>query len=115
MHRLTARLLLILLLVGVFAPVALAISATAPHACCLRKAMHNSSPHNTTFHAPASCCNHDCCRPLTVSHWAELSPPANACAAPAATTLQATLRQARRTTGNDPAHSGRAPPQFSIT
>ena len=40
MHRLTARLLLVLLLVGVFVPVALAISATSAHACCMRKPMH---------------------------------------------------------------------------
>ncbi len=41
MHRLTARLLLVLLLVGTFAPVALAISAPVPHACCMRKPLHD--------------------------------------------------------------------------
>src|SRR5882672_6743134 len=41
MHRLTARLLLVLLLVGTFAPVALAISAPVLHACCMRKPLHD--------------------------------------------------------------------------
>ena len=41
MHRLTARLLLVFLLAGVFVPVGMAISAPLPHACCMRKAMHH--------------------------------------------------------------------------
>ena len=41
MHRLTARLLLILMLSGTFAPAALAISAESPHACCKRKPLHD--------------------------------------------------------------------------
>jgi hypothetical protein len=46
MHRVTARSLLVLLLVGVFVPVGLAIAAAPPHACCLRKAMHDGAPHS---------------------------------------------------------------------
>ena len=41
MYRLTARLLLALLLAGTFVPVAMAISAPVPHACCMRKPMHD--------------------------------------------------------------------------
>src|SRR5258708_13412015 len=40
MHPLTARLLLVLLLVGTFAPVALPISAPCPHAACLTNPPH---------------------------------------------------------------------------
>jgi hypothetical protein len=72
MHRLTARFLLILLLVGTFAPVALAIAAPAPHACCMRKPLHDAASHSSTFSAPASCCSHDCCRPLNRAHWANI-------------------------------------------
>ena len=37
MHRLTARILLVLVLVGTFAPLALATSGPPQHACCMRK------------------------------------------------------------------------------
>src|SRR6516164_9424182 len=84
MHRRTARFLLILLLVGVFAPVALAISAPVPHACCLRKAMHDHASHNAAFQSLPGCCQHDCCHPVPVSQWARLSPRANTTVALAA-------------------------------
>jgi hypothetical protein len=70
MHRQTARLLLIFLLVGVFTPLALAISAPAPHACCMRKPMHDAGSHDLQFNAPPSCCQHDCCRVVVTSSWA---------------------------------------------
>jgi hypothetical protein len=113
MHRLTARLLLILLLVSIFAPLALAIAAPAPHACCMRKPMHDGSTHNSSFQAPANCCNHDCCRPLTVSYWAQIRPAAKARVTPPTAALQSEPRSIPRIAGEDPAHSGRAPPQFS--
>ncbi len=37
MHRLTARILLVLVLVGMFAPLALATAGPPQHACCMRK------------------------------------------------------------------------------
>jgi hypothetical protein len=114
MHRLTARLLLTLLLVGVFVPVALAISAPAPHACCMRKPMHHHGAHDSEFNAPPACCNHDCCRPLTVSHWAQLRPPADAFVACLAANLPLPAKSVNLTTAVDASHSGRAPPQFSI-
>jgi hypothetical protein len=114
MHRLTARFVLILLLVGVFAPVALAITAPTPHACCLRKPMHDRSTHNSEFNAPPGCCQHDCCRPLTVSQWAHLTPSANAQLTSPSATLSSDRRPIRFATIVNSAHSGRAPPQFSI-
>src|SRR5437899_354938 len=46
MNRWTARVLLLLLLMGTFGPVALAISASAQHACCMRKPMRRSGHEN---------------------------------------------------------------------
>jgi hypothetical protein len=114
MRRLTARFVLILLLASLFAPVALAISAPPPHACCMRKPVHDRASHNSEFQVPPGCCQRDCCRPLTVSQWVHLSPSGNAQVAPAAATLQADQRPAGFATTFNSAHSGRAPPQFSI-
>jgi hypothetical protein len=70
MYRLTARLLLVLALVGTIAPVALAISAPLPHACCVRKPIHNGS---RSLELQAVGGEHrNCCPPVTTAHWAEL-------------------------------------------
>jgi len=114
MHRATARLLLVLLLVGVFAPVALAISAAPPHACCLRKPMHGRPSHDAQFQAPPGCCQHDCCRPLTVSRGVHLSSRAHAQATPGSTILQPERQPIHFASPVNLAHSGRAPPHFSI-
>ena len=113
MHRFTARFVLVLLLVGIFAPVGLAISAPAPHACCMRKAMH-ASPHQTEFNPPPSCCNHDCCRPLTVSHWAHVTTKLAALSRPVSVSLRSHTSSFNPASVVDRSHSGRAPPQFSI-
>ncbi len=73
MHRLTARLLLVLLLVGTIAPVALAISAPAPHACCVRTPMHDHASGGREMRETASRTG-NCCPPVTAAHWAELDP-----------------------------------------
>jgi hypothetical protein len=80
MHRLIAKFLLLFALVGNLAPVALAISVPAPHACCLRNAIHQchrsqaygsqaSDSEQLVIHG-ASCCGHDCCRAATTAQWA---------------------------------------------
>ena len=71
MHRLTARLLLVLLLTGIFVPVALAVSAPLPHACCMRKPMHDHGSSSRELQAVGSQ-SHNCCPPVTTAHWAEL-------------------------------------------
>jgi hypothetical protein len=114
MHRLTARILLVLVLVGSFAPVALAISAAPEHACCMRKPMHGRPSHDSEFHAPPGCCQHDGCRSLTVSQWAHLSPSAKVHRAAASAALQPALAEIYFSASINHAHSGRAPPQFSI-
>jgi hypothetical protein len=114
MHRLTARALLVLLLLGVFVPVALAVSAAPPHACCMRKPMHGRPSHDSEFHAPPGCCQHDCCRTLTVSQWANLSPQTNIERTPASAPLEAELQEFHFKPPINHAYSGRAPPQISI-
>jgi hypothetical protein len=113
MHRLTARLLLVLLLMGVFVPVALAISATPAHACCMRKPMHGRPSHDAEFQGPPGCCQHDCCL-LTVSRAAHLTSTTCFQAMLASTILQAERQPIHFASSLNHAHSGRAPPQFSI-
>ncbi len=114
MQRWTARLLLILLLVGVLAPVGLAATAPEPHACCKRHPMHDAAQHGMEFHAPPSCCNHDCCRSVTVSQWAQAKPAAHASFQPSTTTRRSAVQPVHLTSAVDSAHSGRAPPQFFL-
>jgi hypothetical protein len=78
MHRLTARLLLLLALVGNLAPLALAASTTPAHACCLRNASHHchdSATEQPTF-SDRSCCRPDCARALTITLTAYAQPTA---------------------------------------
>jgi len=113
MQRWVARLLLILLLVGVLAPVGLAATAPEPHACCKRRTIHDASPQGMEFHAPPGCCNHNCCRSLKVSQWTELGPAAASCKL-STTTRRSAVPPGHLTYIADSAHSGRAPPQFFL-
>ena len=85
MYRLTARLLLVLLLAGTFVPAALALSAPMPQACCMRMAMHDAAMHACCPRKPmhdhgsrhreiqAVGCQHQNCSSLvTTAFWAEL-------------------------------------------
>src|SRR6266550_5526483 len=113
MHRLTARLLLILMLSGTLAPAALAISAESPHACCKRKPLHNHGGHTSEFRT-AGCGNHDCCRSLTVSQRAKPRPPVSGCVGqPSATLLQQT-NPSYRIIDFSESRSARAPPTLTI-
>jgi len=113
MQRQVARLLLILLLVSIFTPLGLAISAPAPHACCMRKPLHGSGLHGAEFQVPASCCNHDCCRPLTVRQWAHFGPSCSTHVL-SSVPLEAEIRIAPTSKLTVGFHSSRAPPPFSI-
>jgi hypothetical protein len=66
MQRLIARILFLTALLGTFVPVALAIGAPAPHACCLRKSRNDAG--KTQFQAIAPPGN--CCPPRTPKLWA---------------------------------------------
>jgi hypothetical protein len=112
MHRLTARLLLVLMLVGTLAPPALAFSATPPHACCLRK-LHQQGFDGPAFQAPTDA-DRSCCRTLASTQWAETGLSVKARVALACSALQGIFAPARPATEPGTSHSGRAPPQFSV-
>jgi hypothetical protein len=114
MHRLTARLLLTLMLVGTLAPVALAISAPAPHACCMRKPMHDHSLPGSEFHSPASQCQHDCCHALAGFRSAQLKPATVSSITPSSSRLPRQADPILRTRRDPSSRSVRAPPHFSI-
>jgi hypothetical protein len=84
MHRLVARFLLLAALVGNLAPLVLAATA-APHACCVRKAVHrchdslsSQSETGELLLRDAGVCNHDCCRAVTTARWAHAQSSASA-------------------------------------
>jgi hypothetical protein len=114
MHRLTARLFLTLMLVGTLAPAALAISAPAPHACCMRKPMHDQSQPGSEFHAPADHCQHDCCRAMAGFRAAQLKPASVISTASGSSQLARPADSLRHVNSGRSSHSGRAPPHFSI-
>jgi hypothetical protein len=123
MHRLIARFLLLVALVGNLAPLALAAAASPPHACCVRKAVHHchdsvASDQIQEAGQPVirgtSCCNHDCCRALTTSRWAQAQQPT---ATSFAQNVEAYLGQSipvSPTTAVSSFQSTRAPPHISI-
>jgi hypothetical protein len=73
MHRLTARLVLLLLLVSVLTPLAVAAAGPQPHACCLAKMRcRHSSSRETNFHAQTPC-RTGCCPRAVRAQWAAIS------------------------------------------
>src|ERR1700737_852614 len=81
MHRLPAKLLLLLALAPNFIPPALAGTAPPPHACCTRKAANHchesaASELNQPSVRSRGCCNHDCCRAAITAQWAYAPPRA---------------------------------------
>ena len=62
-HKLTARALLVLLLAGIFVPVAMAVAQPAPHACCARKPMHGSAAEIRDAGCDMHCCGAASTRP----------------------------------------------------
>jgi len=81
MQRITARFLLLIALLGTVVPIAMQAQASPAHACCLRKGphhCHDSAHSERPVLRDAGCCNHDCCRAVTSSHWAHPQPSQNA-------------------------------------
>lgn len=95
MRRLIARLLLLVLLGGTFAPLAGAVSIPAAREHCLRKPLaatadtmpachHHAAPvaerdavlaggsHGLAFRSNQCCSGHACCRSLVRSQWAKV-------------------------------------------
>lgn len=118
MHRLTARLLLFLSLVGVFAPMALAAYASPPQTCCARKCCKGKGPHTHDSSGPAvqapACCRQSCVCSLTVSQTADVAPaPASKGSYPSSI-LRSEPSPLLSGSNRHAAHSVRGPPQFSI-
>jgi len=123
MKRFAARLLLLFACAGTFLPVALQAMAAPPRACCRRKSAqqcHEMAASNAAASNPdessirsGGCCNHDCCRTLTTSQWADYPKAANIFSqsidgstfGPRAAVL---AREVSRS------HSSRAPPQPAL-
>ncbi len=91
MSRWTAKFLLLVLLAGLLAPLATAVTAPAPH--CVRKPLttstHAEGMAGCHHHAAATptqvrlgfvsrqcCTGHECCRSTVRSHWAQVNPSA---------------------------------------
>jgi hypothetical protein len=79
MHRLTARFLLLFAFLGSLAPLALAVTAEPPHACCLRRGIHHchdslAPESGQTVIQDASCCHGNCRRAATTAQWAHPQP-----------------------------------------
>ena len=115
MQRITARLLLVLALVGTFTPVAMAIAGPAMHECCLR-AGHGSCPHCRKAHHSLAveavhhgCCD-PCCSPNVPVQWAQLSRPRHAETAFVAASLSAQSVSLHRSAELYAVLPARAPP-----
>jgi hypothetical protein len=68
MHRLTARLLVFVAVLGIFQPLLEAFSPEPPHACCLRR-LHARPDQRTQLRDARKMGGH-CCPPLTTPHTA---------------------------------------------
>ena len=116
MQRLTARFLLLLALVGTFVPLALAVTAEPPHACCLRKSAHQchgSDPDERAIRGN-SCCKQNYSRAVTTSQWAH---PQSSLASLSAQIIEAHISHSRAeipVSSPFSSQSARAPPQLSL-
>jgi hypothetical protein len=73
MHRRTAIFVLLLALIATCLPLAQALTAAPPHACCIRAAHHCHdsalAPSDPLALRGGNCCSHDCCRAVTTAQW----------------------------------------------
>src|SRR5882757_5354234 len=109
MQRWIAKILLILLLVSIFAPVAMAVDGPPQHACCLR----TSHSHKTIITAVQQS-DGSCCPPIATSHWAQVDPESSfhtVLLVEIASLAPDTFSHHLLTSSS---YSGRAPPAFSI-
>lgn len=119
MHRLIAKFLLFLGLAGNLVPVALAIAAPPPHACCVRKALHPchgsmAAETDQLLIRAANCCTRDCGRAVSTVRWACAQPSTTICYTQK---VETHIAQRDRVSPNIEVlgfQSTRAPPHFSI-
>ena len=110
MHRLTARLLLIVLAMGAFGPGLQALSSEPAHACCLRR-LHAHGQGNAFHDATKSGGN--CCPPLITPQSAQVTHPDNASFDPLLVELDLQPEFPHHAAGCTSRNSTRAPPKFA--
>jgi hypothetical protein len=135
MHRLIARTLLFALLAGMFSPLAAASSMSVSHPHCNRKPVsapaeemtgchhHGAVAHATAtpqnseptspdrIQAPNDCCqDHECCRSMARSQWADSSLRASHSELNQAEQISSVIDSQIRAVEVVFTHSGRAPP-----
>ena len=110
MHRLTARLLLVVLAMGAFGPGLQAFSSEPAHACCLRR-LHAHDQGNAVHDATKSGGN--CCPPLTTPQSAQVTHPDNASCDPLFVKLDLQPEFSHHAAGCTSRNSTRAPPKFA--
>jgi hypothetical protein len=118
MHRLIARFLLLVAIVGNFAPLALAATAAPAHACCVRKSVHPchgsliSEVEHLVIRA-AACCNQQCGRAITTGQSADSQPRTTIFLEQAAEPHLAQSTSIAKNTDVCRLKSPRSPPHFS--
>jgi hypothetical protein len=118
MRRLTARLLLLFALVGNLIPLAMAITATPPRACCRRMAhrCHESAASEAgqlVLRDPCYCNNHPRHAAIT-AQWAHPQTRTAQAGAPVLERLDLTSELVSASAQPASLHSSRAPPSSSI-
>jgi hypothetical protein len=112
MQRLTARLLLLLVVVsGSFAPLLQAFSAQPPHACCLRR-LHASKDSPLQV-SDATAAHGNCCPPVTTRQSAQAADLKLFSAVLAVSSLDLWPADLEHNLEFTPNLSARAPPTFS--
>lgn len=120
MQRVIAKFLLLFALVGSVVPLTLAITATPPHACCLRKAVHqcHGSDADTNIDQriirSSACCNQQSCRAVTTSRSACPQTPLSVAFAQTVKARISGSGPEAPATKSRSAQSTRAPPHVSI-
>ncbi|HEY1464300.1 MAG TPA: hypothetical protein VGF44_12870 [Terriglobales bacterium] len=122
MQRSTARFLIVLLLVGILAPGALALAGSPlgsccpknmqSHACCMRKG-HSGNAQQPQVSAQA-CGLHCGCNGAVTGRWAGFRGLTNAQFTPASVSFLAAASTTRASLQVSATHSGRAPPAIPL-
>lgn len=119
MHRLTAKLLLLIALGGNIVPLALATGAAQLPQCCLRKGVHHC--HNFSVYsgeglsvASTSSCSHECCRATTPAQWAHAEKSERATSAHRVELCLSKSQSSNLGSAASTSLSTRAPPRLSI-
>ena len=116
MQRLTAKLLLLFALIGTIIPIATAVTAPQ-HACCIRKTHHcheSASSDSAQLAITSQTCEHDCCRAVSTSQWANLQLGLSPAVVQNIETYTADTHPSTPAAPHSLSLSARAPPQLSV-